>query len=385
MRRAFKYRLWTNANQDRELSIMLETHRRLYNDCLAERKDRYESDKVAVKYAEQSARFKAARAGNPYYARLNFSSAQATMRRLDKGFVAFFRRLKSGEKPGYPRFRGRDRYHSIEFPSHGDGVRLKGDRLRVQHVGEIRVKLHRPVRGTVKIITLKRDADRWYVVLSCDLGDVAIPPSVNPAVGIDVGLKSFLSKSDGTEAEPNPRYLKDALPELRRKGRSVARKRKGGKNRRKAVKKLAKVYARVKNLRAEHHHQVASKLVRRYGFIAVESLNIRGMLGNDRLARAISDVAWGNFLLTLKSKAESAGVSVVEVDARGTTQQCSGCSETVLKGLSVRRHDCPHCGLSLDRDENAARNILARGLLARTGPAGGKGQPAFSREAVCCS
>ena len=131
---------------------------------------------------------------------------------------------------------------------------------------------------------------------------------------------------------------------------------------------MAKVHARVKNLRAEHHHQVALKLVRRYGLIAVESLSIKNMLKNDRLSRAISDVAWGNFLLTLRSKAESAGVAFVEVNARGTTQECSGCGRVVPKDLSQRWHSC-ECGCSLDRDENAARNVLARGLQARTGPA----------------
>jgi putative transposase len=223
------------------------------------------------------------------------------------------------------------------------------------------------VQGTVKTVTLKRVAEKWYVVLSCDLGDVATGPSVNPAVGIDVGLKTFLSKSGGSEPEPNPRYLKTALPELRRKGRAVARKRKGGKNRRKAVRKLARVHARVKDLRAEHHHQVALKLVRRYGLIAVESLSIKTMLKYDRLARSISDVAWGNFLLTLKSKAESAGVSVVEVNARGTSRECPDCGKVVRKDLSQRWHSC-ECGCSLVRDEASARVILARGLLARTGP-----------------
>jgi putative transposase len=179
---------------------------------------------------------------------------------------------------------------------------------------------------------------------------------------------SFLTTSDGRQ-EPNPRYQKTALPDLRRKQRSLSRKKKGGKNRRKARKKVAKVHARVANLRREHHHQSALKLVRRYGFIAVESLRIKNMLGNDRLARAISDVAWGNFLLTLRSKAESAGVGFMEVDARGTSQMCSACGSVVKKDLSQRWHLC-ECGCSLHRDENAARNILARGLLARTGPVG---------------
>lgn len=368
MRRAFKYRLWTNTNQERELAAMLETHRRLYNSCLHERKSRYEAEKVTVKYAEQSARFKAERETNSFYARLNFSSAQATMRRLDKAFANFFGRVKSGEKPGYPRFKGRDFFNSVEFPAHGDGIRLTDDRLRVQHVGTIRVKLHRPTEGAIKTLSLKREAGKWYVVVSCDLGDVVVEPSTNPAVGIDVGLKSFLTASDGS-SEPNPRYLKDALPALRKAQRSLARKKKGGRNRRKARGAVAKVHARVANLRREHHFKIALKLVLRFGFIAVESLSIKNMLKNGRLARAISDVAWGNFLLTLRSKAESAGVVFVEVNARGTSQECSGCGQVVRKDLSQRWHSCA-CGCSLDRDENAARNILARGLQARIGLAG---------------
>ena len=370
MRKAFKYRLFTNVNQERELAAMLETHRRLYNSCLAERKERYETKKVSVKYTQQSARFKVERATNPYYARLNFSSAQATMRRLDRSFTAFFRRVKGGEKPGYPRFKAGDRFHSIEFPVHGDGIRLTGNRLRVQHVGTIRVKLHRPTEGTIKTLTLKREADHWYVVVSCDLGEVQITPSINPPVGIDVGLESFLTTSEG-EQVANPRYLKDALPELRRKQRAVARKKKGGKNRRKAVKVVAKCHARVRNLRREHHHQVALSLTRRFGIIAVESLNVQGMLRNHRLSRAIADAGWSGFVGVLRCKAEKAGVQVVEVDPRGTSQQCSGCGQEVSKALSVRRHDCPYCGLVLHRDHNAALNILARGL-ARTGPVSDK-------------
>jgi putative transposase len=240
----------------------------------------------------------------------------------------------------------------------------------VTNVGFIKVKLHRPIEGKIKTVSLKREAGRWYVVFSCDLGPVKVEPSTNPPVGIDVGIESFLTTSDG-EHEPNPRYQKTALPELRRAQRSLARKRKGGKNRRKSKRKVAKIHARVKRLRREHYHQVALKLVRRYGLIAAEGLNVQGMLRSGWMSRAISDAGWSGFLETLRSKAESAGVAFVEVDARGTSQQCSACGAEVRKGLSVRWHDCGHCGLSLHRDENAARNILARGLQARTGPAGG--------------
>lgn len=370
MRKAFKYRVFTNANQERELNIALETHRRLYNTYLDYRELAFSQYGVTLSSIDCSRWFKGQRRTNPFFARINFSSAQATMRRLDRAFAASFRRVKAGEKPGFPRFKGRDFFDSIEFPAYGDGIKLVNGKLRVTNVGLIRIKMHRPIEGKIKTATLKREAGKWYAVFSCDLGDVAVGPSTNPSVGIDVGLESFLTTSDG-EQEPNPRYQKEALPELRRAQRSLARKRKGGKNRRKSRKQVAKIHARVKRLRREHHHQVSWKLVRRYGLVVVESLNIRGMLKNDKLARSISDAGWAGFLEALRTKAESAGVAYVEVDPRGTSQQCSGCGAEVRKDLSVRRHECEHCGLSLHRDENAARNILARGLQARTGPVGG--------------
>jgi putative transposase len=386
MRRAFKFRLYPNVNQRRELEIMLETHRRLYNEFLAQRKAAYDTEKKTLKSAEQSRWYTdthgiRATDPSPWYRKLNRQSVQGLLKRLDRAFQAFFRRVKAGQKPGYPRFKGCDHFDGFEFLNYGKtyGIQLDGNHLNLKHVGQIKVKLHREIRGTIKTVAVKRESDKWYVVFSCDLGEVAVEPSVNPPVGIDMGLKHFFSKSDGTKPEPNPRYLNDALPELRRRSRAVSRKKRGGKNRRKAVKRLAAIHAKVRNLRGEHHHQTALKLVRRYGFIAVERLDIKGMLeergastksGTRRLNRAISDAAWGGFVDTLRCKAESAGVSVVDVDPRGTTQGCSGCGRIVPKTLRDRWHECPHCGLSLDRDENAARNILARALPARIGPAG---------------
>lgn len=360
MRRAYKYRLFTTANQERELAIMLESQRRLYNRCLEMRHDIYRDETRSISYGEQSAWFKAERAVNPYFARLNFSSAQATMRRLDKSFQAFFRRLKAGEKAGYPRFKARDRFGSVEFPAYGDGIRLNDSRLRVQHVGTIKVKVHRPYEGVVKTATLVREGGKWFVVLSCDLGDVAVAPSTNPPVGIDVGLMHFLTTDRG-EVVANPRYLRLELPALRRLSRSLSRKKRSSTGRKKARAAVSRAHARIVNLRCEHHHKTALDLVRRYGLVALECLNIRGMLRNRRFARAISDAGWASFANILVSKAESAGVRVVKVDPRGTSQLCSACGATVRKDLSVRVHQCG-CGLVLDRDTNAARNILARAL-----------------------
>jgi putative transposase len=362
---------------------MLESHRRLYNACLDQRKTAWQTEQRSVKYTEQSAWFKQQREENPYFARLNFSSAQATMRRLDKAFANFFRRVQEwNQEPGYPRFKSRDRYGSIEYPAYGDGIRLNGDRLRVQHVGAIGVKLHRPYQGTAKTATLKREAGKWYLILSCDLGEVQAPRSPLPPAGIDAGLESFLTDSDGNQ-EPNPRYLKTVLPKLRRVSRSVSRKRKGSKNRRKAVRRLQRIHTRVRNLRREHHHQVVNRLVRRYGLIAVERLNVRGMLKNHRLSRSIADAGWSGFLATLRNKAESAGVRFVQVDPKGTSQEYSQCGCEVRKDLSLRWHRCSVCGLSLHRDHNSARNILARGLAwtkpVQVNVAGCRKRPARSR------
>ncbi len=369
MRRSCRFRLYPNTDQRRELGVALETHRRLYNTCLDRRKTAYETEKRSVHYVEQSAWFKVERGTNPYFARLNFSSAQATMRRLDKAFVAFFRRCKTGGNPGYPRFRSRDRYDSIEFPAYGDGIRLNGNRLRIQHVGVVKTKVHREVEGVVKTATLKREGNKWFLVLSCELPDVPFVPNGKPPVGLDVGIEAFLTTSDGERVE-NPRLLQRELPRLRCLQRAVSRKKRGGKNRRKAVCRVQVLHARVRNLRQDFQHKTALDLVRSSGLVAVEGLNIRGMVRNHRLARAISDAAWGGFVDILTYKAASAGSEVVVVNARGTSQECSGCGVAVPKPLSVRQHVCPSCGLTLHRDENAARNILARALLARTGPAG---------------
>jgi putative transposase len=385
MRRAFKFRLYPSANQARELGIMLETHRRLYNAALEQRKLAYETRGISLNYRMQAYQLKELRASDPYQARTNFSSEQATLRRLDKSYENFFRRCKRGStKPGFPRFKGRDRFDSVEFPSYGDGIRLSGNRLRVQHVGMIRTKVHRAVEGMVKTASLKREADKWFVVLSCDLGDVAVEPSTLPPVGIDVGIEAFLTTSDGHFVE-NPRYLTTELPELRRLQRAASRKRKGGHNHRKASHRVRILHARVRNLRHEHHHQVALELIRLYGLIGVESLCVSNMLKNHSLARAISDAGWAGFVNILRCKAERAGAEVVAVNPAGTSQECSGCGVVVAKTLAERWHTCPGCGLSLHRDENAARNILARALLARTGPTDLKSNPALVREAVCFS
>src|SRR5271165_5535762 len=362
---------------------MLETHRRLYNAALEQRQWFYDEWQISRSYEDQSGWFKDQREKNPYFERLNFSSAQGTLRRLDKAFQNLFRRVKAGEEPGYPRFKSADRFNSILYPSHGDGIRLKGKKLRVQHVGTIRVCLHREVDGKIKTLSLKREADKWFVVVACEVPEPEKVGNVLPAVGLDVGLTQFATTSDG-EKIVNPRFLKSELPELRRAQRSLSRKKKGGRNRAKQRRKVNRLHARVANLRREHRHKVSNDLVSRYGKIAVESLNVQGMKRNHRLARAISDVAWSSFVEVLTHKVAKTGGEVKQVSPNYTSQICSACGQNVLKTLAERVHRCG-CGLVMDRDQNAAKNILERawpgtGQLSATSPVGG-----VLKEAVCFS
>jgi len=361
VRKAFKYKLYPTRQQTVAMSSMLETHRRLYNDALAERNHAWELSQRSVSYGEQSGQLKATRKTSPFLAATNFSSCQATLRRLDKAFQAFFRRVKAGETPGHPRFKGRNRFDTVEFPSYGDGCRFDGRCVSFQHVGRVKVKLHRPIEGQIKTIAFKREADGWYVVFSCDLGDVAVPPSNGPAIGIDLGLKAFLVASEGESFAP-PQHYRHAQAALRRSQRKVARRQKGSKRRAKAVGLLQKQHQRIGNLRRDFHHKTAGALVMGHGAIVHEALNIRG-IARSWLAKSTLDVAWGSFLHILSYKAEEAGVTVIAVSPHNTTQACSRCGRlpAVPKTLAERVHRCSHCGYVADRDLNAAQNILRLG------------------------
>ena len=365
MRKAFKYRLYPNRSQAQALNVMLETHRRLYNLALRERRDVYKTGERSVSYCEQSGRFKETRKALPSFAATNFSSAQATLRRLDRAFKAFFRRVKSGEAPGYPRFKLEGRFRTIEFPSYGDGCKLKENgRLYIQHIGHVKVKLHRPIEGAIKTVSIKRSCAKWYVIFSCDLGEAPAPTEEGAVVGIDLGLKSFLVTSEGESVEP-PHYYRHSEKKLRRAQRALSRKKKGSNRRRKARERVARLHEKTANQRRDFHHKRARDLVAAYGLIAYEALNVRSVV-RSRLAKSTHDAGWASFLNILAQKAEEAAVRVVAVDPRNTTQACSSCGAMpeVKKTLSERTHICP-CGYVADRDVNAARNILSLGRSDR--------------------
>jgi putative transposase len=360
MRQAFLYRLYVNKTQSDKLDNLLRLARQLYNAALQQRRDAWKYQHKSLNYYDQANQLKEVRNEIPEFAQLNFSATQDMLRRLDKSFKAFFRRVKSGDKAGFPRFKGRNRFDSITFPTYGDGIKIKGGRLYVQNVGLLKIKIHRVLEGEINTVTIKRECGKWYVVFSNTVEIKPLPVS-DRTVGIDVGLESFAVTSDGEYIE-NPRYLREAEAVLRVAQRSVSRKKKGGSNRRKAIRLLAKKHLRIKRQRADFAHKVADNLVKNYGRIAVEDLRIKNMVRNHHLAHSISDAGWGQFLNILSYKAEYAGREFVQVNPNGTSQICSGCGATVKKSLSTRVHNCPACGLSLNRDFNAALNIKRLGL-----------------------
>lgn len=362
MRKSYKYRLYPTKVQATAMDACLETHRALYNRALAERKAAYEGQKRTVRYGEQSAHLKEDRPANDALARTNFSSCQATLRRLDRAFQAFFRRVKSGEKAGYPRFRGCGRYNTVVFPSYGDGCKLKEGRIAFQHIGAVKIKMHRPIEGTIKTVSFTESAGHWYVVFSCELPDSMLPPSTNPAIGIDLGLKSFLTTSDGEQVAP-PQFYRKAQAKLRRVQRHLSRCQKGSNRRRKARMRVARLHQHVGNQRRDWHHKTALTLVNRYGVIAHESLNVKG-IARTRLAKSTHDAGWTQFVGILSQKAECAAVTMIAVNPRNTTQACSscGCLPAVPLTLKDRVYHCASCGHVADRDVNAATNIKMLGL-----------------------
>ncbi|MFE3149543.1 RNA-guided endonuclease InsQ/TnpB family protein [Streptomyces sp. NPDC059218] len=397
MIRAYKFLLRPTARQSAALGEMLRDHCSLYNGALQERRDAYRhTSKTTVRYGDQSVQLKEIRAfDSERQGRWSFSSQQATLRRLDKAFAAFFRRVKAGQTPGYPRFKGVGHFDTVTFPKDGDGCRWDSTphdpqaRVRLQGIGHIRVHQHRPVRGRVKTISVKREGNRWYVVLSC--GDVPAEPlpDTGAVVGIDMGVTRFLTTSDG-EHVANPRFLETAADDLAEAQRHLAtfpqRTKRRTKAHRAAARRVAKLHAKIRRQRLDHAHKTALTLVRDHDAIAHERLNTAGMTRTPKakpdpdndgaflpngaaaktaLNRSILDAGWGVFLAILANKAESACRTVIAVDPRNTSRTCPSCGHTAKENRTTQaKFQCTACGFAANSDHVGATNVLNRAGLA---------------------
>ena len=353
--------------------------RKLYNEMLLTMKQQYEEKGTFLSKYEMNVAFKG-RGGEHIPA----STVQMLSDRLSKALKRFLA-AKQNNIPGvgFPRFKKPNRWHSIQLRQYKTDFQLApdGKHLTIPKKlgGSLKIKLHRPIAGTPKTAHLVLRADgHWYALIVCEMEPQTEhhPDSCeHPDIGIDVGLKSFLTDSEGHTVE-NPRFYHISHKTLRRKQRTMCRRKKGSHRKRKAARSTAQTHLKIKRQRRDHHFKVAKPYAQHYHHIVVEDLQIPNMLQNHRLAKSISDAGWGQFLAILTVKAENAGHRVVRVNPRFTSQKCSRCGEMVQKSLSVRTHVCPSCGYVEDRDVNAAKNILkvagpGHGLQELTYPVGG--------------
>ncbi len=402
--KAYKYRLYPNKEQAEKLQWMLDRCRELYNSALQERRDAYEmmvkrhpnyydeetrkhlTTEHALTYNQQATQLPEIKEIRTEYNEIHSQVLQDVLRRVDKAYKAFFRRVRAGQTPGYPRFQGYGRYDSFTFPQSGFSL-TEDNRVCLSKIGTIKVKMPKgkkanPPVGRMKTCTIKREANHWFIVFTCEVEQEVVYHPSEEAVGIDLGLMHFATFSDGSTIE-NPRHLRQAEHKLKKLQEALARKKRGSKRRRKAAQRVGKAHRHIRNQRKDFHHKEARKLVMAYQTIVFEKLQPANMskrpkpkqddatghyLPNGASAKAglnksILDAGWGMFQQICKNKAECAGSRVLLVSPKYTSQMCSGCGAIVQKKLEERWHQCS-CGCSLDRDYNAAINILRLGLQA---------------------
>jgi putative transposase len=385
LRRTYKFRLRPTSRQHVGLTACVESHRELYNAALQERRDAWAHSKTRIQYGDQSAQLKDIRRARSDVGMWSFSSQQATLRRLSRAFDGFFRRVKAGQRPGYPRFKGRGRFDSVEWPEDGDGARWhpSASRVYLQGIGRVKVSAHRQVRGRVKTIQIRREGRRWMLILSCDDVPTNLLPDACRQAGVDVGVTSFATTSDGQHVE-NPRWGRIAAYKLTAAQQRLTRARRGSKNRSRRRQTVAKRHRKIANQRRDFHHKVAGQLVKTYDLIVVEDLAIANMLRRAKpvpdpdnpgqylpngaaaktgLNRSISDASWGQFVSILRAKAEDAGRTWIEVNPQHTSNRCEHCGYADAENrVTQAEFRCQRCGHTAQADEHAARNILRAGL-----------------------
>ena len=382
--KTYKVRIYPTTAQEGILNKMLEQCRWVFNKVLETRKNSFEQDGVSLNNYDTMVMLPIWKRARASLKLVHSQVMQNVNVRVDLAFKAFFRRVKAGEeKAGYPRFKGYGRYDSMTYPQYGNGVKLVGNQLHLSKLGSVKVKLHRELCGIPKTVCIRRGSTgKWFATFSCECEATLLPEGVK-AVGVDVGLQHFATLSDGKKIA-NPRFFRKEEKALAKAQRRMSVEAKGTPERAKRRKVVGRVCERIANRRTDFAHQTSRRLVNEFNLIAFEDLDVKQMMSNktevfgNKLNQSIADVAWNQLVQFTTYKAEDAGRKVILVDPRNTSKKCSRCSVLVQKDLSVRVHHCPTCGLSLDRDHNAAINILALGLQRM-----GSGIAVKSLEAQC--
>ena len=393
----YKYRLYPTRKQADTLEWILRRCKEIYNAALQERTEAYRMCGVSVTYDMQAAQLPVIKEDRPEFQAIYSQVLQDVLQRMKKAMDTFFRRVTNGETPGYPRYKSNSRYHSFTYPQGGYDILgvpsslkkngKKTGKLALSKIGHIKMVVHRPIKGTIKTCTINHEGDQWYACLSVDYrfdASQAFHPSTEQ-VGIDVGITNYAVLSNGEVIE-NPRISRATEEKIKAAHRQLAPRKQGSHRCNRAKRELTRLYRKTRHRRQDFLHKAARRLVNQYGTLVFEDLQIMNMSARPQpkkdeatgaflpngaaakggLNKSIRDAAWGTFTRLCASKAEEAGCTVAKVAPHHTSQICSGCGAMVPKDLSVRWHSCPTCRAELDRDENAARTILARYLHPET-------------------
>lgn len=357
--RAYKFRMYPNKKQEEKLIFTLDYCRCLYNAALQQRRDTYISAKKYISYENQASELSSLKNDVLEYKQIHSQVLQNVLKRVDLSYQGFFRRIKKGYKPGYPRFRSEGRYNSFCFPQ--GGFYLKSNKIELSKMGLIKIRFHRhiPLDATIKTCTIKKEGNHWYAILACNVNIIAKGKKpIEKSIGVDLGLTDFAVLSDETKIK-NPKYLKQSETKLK----AIQSKYSKGKSR-KAGKQLTGLYRKIANQRRDFQHKLSRQFVNNYDMISYEDLKIKQMIRDNKyhLQKHIYDACWGRFISMLLYKAEEAGVTCIAVNPKGTTQLCSNCGSTVPKSLYERSHECLVCGFTSSRDYNAALNIHKLGI-----------------------
>jgi putative transposase len=355
MRKTYQYRLYPNKEQTFKLLGQFEECRWLYNHLLNQRKDGWENNQTSISAYDQQKYITELKDERQSLKTVHSQVLQDITIRIELAFQSFFRRIKAkSTEAGYPRFKGKDRYDSITYKQ--SGFSLIDNKLKLSKVGNVKIELHRPLKGQVKTLTVrKNNLNQWFACFSVDIEECIALPKTNKIIGIDVGLSSFATYSDGTKID-NPRFLRTSEKELTALQSNYSKH----KNK-KTKRRLCKLHNKIANQRKDFCHKLSRNIINEYDTICIEDLAINKMVKSHQMAKSIYDAAWFQFAQFLIYKAEEADRKVVQVNPAYTSQDCSGCGYRVAKQLSDRIHNCPNCGLSMDRDVNASLNILRLG------------------------
>jgi putative transposase len=367
-RRTFKYRLKPTTSQREKFLQFAGARRWIFNHGLAQRKKAYETGKK-LSYYEQNNELVHLKEEFPWLKDIHSQVPQQALKDLNSAYQHFFRRVRNGEKPGFPRFKKKGIKDSFRFPQ---GVRVEGSSVFLPKLSWIKFRKTREIEGEIKETTIVQEGKAWYICFSCEI-DIPTPSPApideERAIGIDLGITTFATTASGKKnilsQVENPKYLTKSLAKIKYRCKQFSKKAPKSKNRLKARLKLSKLHAQIKNQRNDFTQKLSTEMIKNHDIFCIESLNISRLLTQSprSLSRAISDAGWRSFLHCLKYKAEEKGKHIVEAGKYfPSTQICSSCDHQKEMPLEQRVYECLICGIKIGRDYNSAIVLKAVGM-----------------------